>query len=150
VISAPNGIAIGGGTVSNPTVNNFAPPARTLSTQQVQELGAYIRTLPDDLSSLLWIRQINETESKRFAAQIAELFESAGKKLGALQTVLDWPAIGESLYILVHDEKDPAFKMGLDLTNAFLAGGTMKVEFQGAEWVKPGMVCIYVFGRPLT
>ena len=26
VISAPNGIAIGGGTVNNPTVNNYGPP----------------------------------------------------------------------------------------------------------------------------
>jgi hypothetical protein len=33
-ISAPNGIAIGGGTVTNPTVNNFAPPARTLTKDQ--------------------------------------------------------------------------------------------------------------------
>jgi hypothetical protein len=32
--SAPNGIAIGGGTVSNPTVNNFAPPQRALSSDQ--------------------------------------------------------------------------------------------------------------------
>jgi len=34
IISAPNGIAIGGGTVSNPIVNNFAPPMRSLTDAQ--------------------------------------------------------------------------------------------------------------------
>jgi hypothetical protein len=33
IISAPNGIAIGGGTVINPTVNNGPPPAKLLWTQ---------------------------------------------------------------------------------------------------------------------
>jgi hypothetical protein len=34
--SAPNGIAIGGGTVANPTVNNFGlPPARLTYTEQI-------------------------------------------------------------------------------------------------------------------
>lgn len=35
-VSAPNGIAIGGGRVSNPTVNNFGPPPANLSyTEEV-------------------------------------------------------------------------------------------------------------------
>jgi hypothetical protein len=35
-ISAPNGIAIGGGTVTNPTVNNYAPSVRVIASAQMQ------------------------------------------------------------------------------------------------------------------
>ncbi|MFZ3245595.1 MAG: hypothetical protein WA185_11015 [Candidatus Acidiferrales bacterium] len=34
IVSAPNGIAVGGGTVSNPTVNNFGPRQRQLTPSQ--------------------------------------------------------------------------------------------------------------------
>ena len=37
--SAPNGIAIGGGTVTNPTVNNFGPPEPKIWWQQEPKSG---------------------------------------------------------------------------------------------------------------
>jgi len=40
---APNGIAIAGGTVTNPTVNNYEPPQRALTTSQRSELVQLLR-----------------------------------------------------------------------------------------------------------
>jgi hypothetical protein len=45
-INAPNGIAIGGGTVTNPTVINFGPPQRQLTDEQVKGLTDFINGLP--------------------------------------------------------------------------------------------------------
>jgi hypothetical protein len=53
-IIAPNGIAIGGGVVSNPTVNNFAPPRRRISDTQKAEIAACLSKNPGvvDIASI--------------------------------------------------------------------------------------------------
>src|SRR5216684_4850160 len=49
-ISAPYGIAVGGGVVSNPTVNNYAPVPRRLSDPQKSELAECFRRKPGRFS----------------------------------------------------------------------------------------------------
>jgi hypothetical protein len=77
--SAPNGIAIGGGTVTNPTVNNnnFAPPQRALSEDQKTSLIACLKTNPGKytIGALSGIR-----EAYTYAQDWYNVFNGAGWK----------------------------------------------------------------------
>jgi hypothetical protein len=74
-VSAPNGIAIGGGTVSNPTVNNFVPPARRLSEEQREILVSCLKTVPGKFT----VSAIaNSGEAYRYAQDWSEVLSSAG------------------------------------------------------------------------
>ena len=54
-ISAPNGIAIGGGTVTNPVVNNFSPPERHLTPQQIDALASIPPCdTPESVVAVVW------------------------------------------------------------------------------------------------
>jgi hypothetical protein len=74
-VSAPNGIAIGGGTVSNPTVNNFVPPARRLSEEQREILVSCLKTTPGKFTVAAIA---NNGEAYRYAQDWSEVLSSAG------------------------------------------------------------------------
>jgi len=75
VAIAPNGIAIGGGTVTNPTVNNFAPPSRTLSPDQKNALIDCLKTNPGKYT----VGAIGgNREAYAYAQEWSEVFHAAG------------------------------------------------------------------------
>ncbi len=67
-INAPNGIGISGGHVENPTVNNFAPPQRSLSAEQGNQLKGLATSLPKSVS--IMVHAIDDPEAIEFAQQI--------------------------------------------------------------------------------
>jgi len=73
---APNGIAIAGGTVTNPTVNNFAPPQRTISEQDRRTLIASLSQHPGKV--IFGAINAGSSEAFRFAESLREVFKSAG------------------------------------------------------------------------
>ncbi len=75
--SAPNGIAIGGGQVTNLTVNNYAPPARRLllSEEDRKKVVAYLAKTPATLALGVLV---GDGEAYRFAEDWEELFTDAG------------------------------------------------------------------------
>jgi hypothetical protein len=74
-ISAPNGIAIGGGTVYNPMVNNYGPPTRRISDEQKVSLTACLKTNPGKFT----IGAIaGNNEAYAFAQDWYDVFMQAG------------------------------------------------------------------------
>ena len=75
---APNGIAISGGNVQNPTVNNYsAPPPRRLSDEQRRILIPCLQTKP---GSFTVSAIMNSAEAHRYAQDYSEVFTASGWK----------------------------------------------------------------------
>jgi hypothetical protein len=75
--NAPNGIAIAGGTVTNPTVNNYSPASRRLSDEQKTMLVACLRSNPGTFT----VSAIsNNGEAYQYASDFSGVFTSAGWK----------------------------------------------------------------------
>lgn len=72
IISAPNGIAIGGGNVNNPTVNNYAPPERRISPSQRTEL---ISALKGKKLKVAFGYLLNVPDSQQYAEDLQEAFK---------------------------------------------------------------------------
>jgi hypothetical protein len=77
VVNAPGGIPIVGNTgiVNNPVVNNFVPPARTLTTQQAIELGQIAITEP----FMVTILSANTAEATAYAQTIYDAIAKVAK-----------------------------------------------------------------------
>ena len=69
-VSAPNGIAIGGNNLGNPTVNNFGPPTRTLDDGQITDLANIASRIPD--SQTVDILTANTKESDDYGTAIQQ------------------------------------------------------------------------------
>jgi hypothetical protein len=73
VMSAPNGIVIGGGNVSNPTVNNYGHIQRHLSPQFITEVSSCLSETPGKV----WISAIqNNGEAFVYAQDWYNLFHA--------------------------------------------------------------------------
>jgi hypothetical protein len=79
VINAPGGIGISGGQVTNPTVNNFAPPQRTISKEQLDDLRLVIGGSTGSVSSNC---PMSDDEGCNFAESIRKAFENVGWNAG--------------------------------------------------------------------
>ncbi len=75
--NAPNGIAIAGGTVIQPTVNNYTPPNRRLSDDQKAMLKAClaVKTGTFTISAIA-----NNSEAYQYAKYFSDVFSDAGWK----------------------------------------------------------------------
>ncbi len=90
IISAPGGIAIGGGTVTNPTVNNYVgPPQRRLTDEQASQLVESLRPFAGT-KVLIRLNQVNG-ESGAFGQRLADVLKSAGIDVTDVQPVLSFP-----------------------------------------------------------
>ena len=87
IISAPNGIAIGGGTVTNPVVNNFSPPERVLQDAQINILSRLAGPQPS-ASPFHILYQAGDDEAFRFARSIAASLAKAGWQIGPPMTMI--------------------------------------------------------------
>jgi hypothetical protein len=98
--NAPNGIAITGGTVTNPTVNNIntAPPPRRLTNEQRLLLKDCLK---GNAGSFIVGAIANNSEAYRYALDFSEVLSDAGWKN-------EWPAptatfmIGGGMWSGVH------------------------------------------------
>jgi hypothetical protein len=75
--NAPNGIAITGGTVNNPTVNNFTPPSRRLADDEKTALKTCLamKTGTFTVAALA-----NNGEAYQYAKDFYDVFSGAGWK----------------------------------------------------------------------
>jgi hypothetical protein len=79
-VIAPNGIGVTGGTVTNPTVNNYinsAPPPRRLTKE---ERDALVSCLKTRTGTFIIGAIINNGEAYRYALDFSEVFSAAGWK----------------------------------------------------------------------
>jgi hypothetical protein len=106
VNSAPNGIAISGGNVQNPTVNNYGPLARRLSQQQKQELADCIGQKIGQFG----VVSIPNSESQTYAQDWLDVFNAAQwvnenleNKQPPIETVMIMRGFFSGIRITVHD-----------------------------------------------
>lgn len=133
-ISAPSGIAIGGGTVMNPTVNNFGPPTkpdRLIPSGVRDQLITYLKVKPGKIriSSL-----VGDGEAYRYAKQWLEIMRAAGWDIQD-EAILGFISTGEpwsGVQLTFHGEpvaSGAEFKVPDDtpdgrLARAFIASGS--------------------------
>ncbi len=72
--SAPNGIGIGGGVVTNPTVNNFQPPQRTIPENEKSQIVQILSTTPGKIEIQF---PSNDQEAYSFAQEWSGLLKQA-------------------------------------------------------------------------
>lgn len=82
--NAPNGIAISGGSVSNPTVNNFGSPSRAISP----DLRESLRVSLAKHAATVRVYSVNDMEANEFAQQLYDLLAAAGWTMKDKQVIL--------------------------------------------------------------
>jgi hypothetical protein len=82
--NAPGGIAISGGNVSNPTVNNFGSVPRMIGPGLREVLGVSLAKHP----ATVRVYAVNDMEANEFAQQLYDLLTTAGWKMKDNQIIL--------------------------------------------------------------
>jgi len=147
--SAPNGIAISGGNVTNPTVNNFSPPERHLTPAQTEELDMLAESLPDSTVQWLTVEAENDPESSTYGSEIRAVFATRNKVKGNDLTLrlVERPPVPRGVYVLVSGEKDHNFSLAQDIANRFAQVG-IPVTFARGSDLEEGQVKIVIGYRP--
>ena len=141
VNSAPNGIAIGGGNVTSPTVNNFGPTERHLNTNQIQALGVVAASLSEDSPSWFFIETINNTESSNLASEIKNVF---GNKAGGVVTrMVENTPIPKGVFVIVSGRDSEHFDIAQKIANA-LGDSVFLTRFELATGLNSRQVKIVV------
>ncbi len=142
MISAPHGIAIGGGNVSNPTVNNFAPADRHLTNAQQLALKSVAETMPEDAAQWFKVEAENTAESCDFGTDIRDAF---GSKTGHLITrFAERSPSPRGVFVIVKNQEDPHFAFAQAIANALVRSNVSSVQFAAAPDLTAGTVKIVV------
>ncbi|MBZ5660722.1 MAG: hypothetical protein LAO08_09970 [Acidobacteriia bacterium] len=78
--NTPSGIAIGGGTVTNPTVNNFGPLNRRLNQKQTVDLESSARSACSTLGLINVTASNGNQEAQRYALDFVNALKGGGCK----------------------------------------------------------------------
>jgi hypothetical protein len=111
--SAPNGIAITGGEVTNPTVNNFAPPARILSDEERLILRRCLSRRPGNFSVT---NVSNNSEGYAYARMLFDVLSGAGWNNSSEIPVMTGILVGErwnGIHISIHGKWDYSKNAGI-------------------------------------
>jgi hypothetical protein len=105
VVNAPHGIAIAGGTVTNPTVNNYNPPERHLSVVQQRGLASslYQKCTPSSFVSVVWEP---DTEALGYASDFTAPLDSV-KCLGYRAALVSRPPLIRGVTLITSDWNAP-------------------------------------------
>lgn len=142
-VSAPYGIAIGGGTVTSPTVNNYGPVERHLTASQIQALSATAEVLPDSMSEWLVIETTTDSNASIYAREILTIFSAHRKVKTFLTRLIEPNPELKGIYVLIHSGEDDNFKAAQQIANAMQRSG-MAVTFQAADYLAPKQIKIVV------
>jgi hypothetical protein len=84
VFVGPGSIGITGGTVTNPTVNNFGPPARRINPESRNDVIAILKEKPSKID----IAYVPGDETYQFTNDMYEILKGAGWQIGSFQLVV--------------------------------------------------------------
>jgi hypothetical protein len=146
VINAQGGIPIvdNHGTVNNPTVNNFAPPQRTLTPEQRTGLANLLRQ-PGSFSVV--VRHAgNNFEAQTYAESLASALKDAGWKVNDNPGLMFETKQGVGLKILVRDLQKPP--IGAVLLQTSLKQVGLDADGSAQEVVPEGETWLYVGVHP--
>ncbi len=130
--NAPNGIAISGGTVSNPTVNNFGSPSRNISVDSRDAVRVLLAKHP----ATVRVFAVDDMEANEFAQQWYDLLAAAGwtmkdKQVIPVQLERPWRGVRVG-----YRGEPPADEKGLvsvpgDTPESALVGALMNAKTEG-------------------
>jgi hypothetical protein len=150
--SAQNGIAIGGGTVTNPTVNNYAPPNRHLTENQITALNQLAEKLPQDFSDRskdrLIIVSVNESEPIKYATEIQKIFEAHGKTRELTYGITWQGPVPEGIQVLIHSTDDLTYPTAQLIVATLNASGIPVSAFAYVDFVKVGQIQVRIGVHP--
>jgi hypothetical protein len=139
ILNAPRGFAIGGGTVINPTVNNFAPPDPKFSVSVVE-----IPTSPED-SAKYKMRVIIKTDTEADIPPIVAVFD--GPYLEAHMSVHGRGSGGGSNVMYFNGKKDgvehPWAQFALGAPGKLRPDGEIHIDVEAEHPIK-----LLQIGRP--
>lgn len=84
IFVGPGSIGITGGTVTNPTVNNFGPPARRIRPENRDDVIAILKQKPIKID----IAYVSGDETFQFANDMYEALKEAGWRMGGFNQVV--------------------------------------------------------------
>jgi hypothetical protein len=139
-VSAPNGIAITGGNVTNPTVNNFGTPERHADAVQLAKIKQVADSLPSDSPQWFFIETMNDTETVNYAGEIESVFQQDGRVTSLITRLTERPPIPHGVFVITKGQEDEHFQIAQNIANGLSAAGVPAVQFEGAPDLKSGQV----------
>jgi hypothetical protein len=137
VNNCPNGIC--GQEVNNSTVNNYAPPQRSLSDEQKTRFIALLKpACPFEVA----VRHIpGNSESQQYADQLGEAITEAGCMLRKPRFLID-EHNGYGLIVALHDKEN--IPPAADALIGALLGANIKAVSSTADSIETGVVYLFV------
>ena len=137
--NCPNGICISGGTATNPTVNNYVPPQRTLTPQQQAQIAQALRPIcPFEIA----VRHIpGDKEGQAYADQISDAIRRAGCTVRRPRFLID-EHTGEGVFVVAHDREH--IPPGAEETFNALTDAGVRPKAQTSEAIETDVVYVFV------
>jgi hypothetical protein len=152
VISAPNGIAIGGGSVSNPTVNNYAPIQHHIS----EETNKCLQGLANDWVSSGIAKEIAiyvgpESHAWTYGKEIMDIFQSHSGKYDGSYILIP---CSDAIWVQIYDQNNkpspnnPVASDAQMVATAINRCGVPVDALQTSKTAKQGKIEIWVCSQP--
>lgn len=148
--NCPNGICNAGNNLGSQTVNNFTPPRRHLTDQQIEQLGDAAVEVP--LSQKLTVMSSNDPDSIEYSGEIYRAIEKKAKSiltpgpeiaLAGFSGGREGEREPEGVVVCILDETDATFRYAQQLATA-LNSTLAPVNFTKCTGLKSGMIKIIV------
>jgi hypothetical protein len=146
VNNAPGGFAVSGGTLNNPTVNNFAPARRQLSEDQSRGLHNSFCALPRfNFQKFQTVYPAFDDEAGAYQKQLLQLFYGC-HRIPASETATVYPPgeAPEGVTVRYADDGDPATILFVNSLNAALVSNGISSMTSADELLKTGEVRLVI------
>jgi hypothetical protein len=145
VINAQNGIGISGGEVTNPTVNNYAPPDRHLNQTAIDALSAIAESLPNKEKYPVGFVTVQGGEAETFADELAMVFYKKGVGAGSAPAGQYWnPKTPQGIIVCAKAKDAPSFRVAEQIANALTSNGVPAVGIMLNDKMDPDRVLVVI------
>jgi len=139
--NCPNGVCVGGDNNGTATVNNFAPPERHLTQEQVRNLDAIAQSLPEDAENWLFIETVNTPEAANLAFEIMKIFKTRHKIKDLTYRLAEPGPVPKGVFVLSRPDSEHSTQ-ARQITNAL--SGLPNLQYGYPADLKPPDVKIIV------
>jgi hypothetical protein len=138
-------ICNGGANSGTQTVNNFVPPQRQLTPQQVTALNSLADSLPDDAKSWFTVDSLNVPECIQYGDAIQKIFKQHDKTVA---DVVIWlaarPPLPKGIVVAVTSKTDEHFSYAQNIVNVLASNGFPNVSFSPMNGLPAGHIKIVI------